>query len=379
MSDQVVITVLGPIPASAFGTTLTHEHCLVDVASWFSPPKEASRTFNADRPVDMSMLSDLRQRPFSTTRDNMILNDEELAIHELDQFRRAGGDSVVDVTCYGLGRDPRGLQRISRATGLNIVTCTGFYVENAHPDWVAGMSADQLAELMVREIVEGIDDTGVKCGVIGEIGLTGIPKGWGRKKVGPITPEEEKVLRGAARASLETGLTVTVHTDAIAPLAAIPAIDVLEGEGVEPGRIIIDHMDQVQDLDYHLATAARGVFVEYDSLGREHYVREWAPDFTFGHDSWRVRFAKRLIEEGHADQLLFSHDVCLKTDLRKFGGPGYSHILENIVPMLKAIGVDGATIDRILIDNPARALAVPGGRAGAEAAAAASASAPGSR
>jgi phosphotriesterase-related protein len=365
MSDQIVMTVLGPLPADRLGTTLTHEHCLVDLTNWFFPPKEASRTVNLDRPVDMSMLYELKRRPFSTCRDNIVLNDVELCIEELQPFLREGGQSIVDPTTINIGRDPIALKRISRATGINIVCMTGFYVESAHPDWVADMDADQLAELMTREIVEGIDDTGVHPGAIGEIGITGIPKGWGRRKVGPMTPQEEKVLRAAARASLATGLTVTVHTDPVPPRSGQECVDLLEEEGVDPTRIVIDHSDQVNDLDYHLALAARGVYVEFDALGREHYQQEWGYDFDWGHDSWRVRFAKRLIEAGHGDQLLFSHDVCLKTDLRKYGGPGYAHIFENIVPMLRAIGVGQSAIDRILVDNPQRAFGAPASAFGA--------------
>jgi phosphotriesterase-related protein len=359
MSDQIVMTVLGPIASDALGPTLTHEHCLVELSSWFFPPKEASRTVNLNRPVDMSMLYELRRRPFSTTVDNVVLNDVELCIEELQHAVRGGGRTIVDPTTINIGRDPLALQRISRATGLNVVCMTGFYVANAHPDWVAEMDADALAELMVREIVDGIDGTGVRPGAIGEIGVTGIPKGWGRRKIGAIAPEEEKVLRAAARASLQTGLTVTVHTDPIPPRSGPQVVDVLEEEGVEPGRIVIDHMDQVNDVDYHLEVASRGVFVEYDSLGREHYQQEWGYDFDWGHDSWRIRFAKRLIEAGHGDQLLFSQDVCMKTDLRKYGGPGYAHVFENIVPMLRSIGVDEGAIERILVDNPRRAFGVP--------------------
>jgi phosphotriesterase-related protein len=355
MSEPIVMTVLGQIPAEELGRTLAHEHCLIDLSVWFSAPTETSRKGDADRPIEMSMLADLRRRPFSTTRDNMILDDEELAIEELGYYVRAGGRSVIDVTCYGLGRDVRALQRISRGTGLNIVASTGVYVENAHPDWVADMDEDTLGEFMADEVLHGVAGTDVRCGLIGEIGLTGIPRGAGRTKVGPITPAEEKVLRGAARASAKTGVSVSVHTDPIDPHAALPAVDILEEEGVEPGRIIVGHMDQVQDVDFHLAVAQRGVFVEYDSLGREHYGEEWGFDFAWGHDSWRVRFVQRLVEEGHGGQVLLSHDVALKTDLRKYGGNGYAHVLDNIVPTLWSLGLSRETVESILVDNPRRA------------------------
>ncbi len=356
MADETIMTVLGPIAPEQLGVTISHEHLLVDISAWFVEPDNPAARTELDRPIDMSMLSDLRRRPMSVTRDNLVLDDPDLALAELEHFASAGGNSVVEVSCYGLARDPEGLRELARASGLNIVMSTGFYVENAHPDWVADRSVDELADLMASEVTHGVENSSIRAGLIGEIGLTGIPKGAGRKKVGPMTAEEEKTLRAAGRASVQTGLTVTVHLDPFEPRAAIPALDVLAQEGVAPERIILDHMDQVHDLDYHLAAADRGVYVEYDSLGREHYTDEWGYGFHWGHDSWRVEFAKELIERGHGDQLLFSQDVCMKTDLRAYGGPGYGHVLNNIVPTLLELGVGRADIDRILIDNPARAL-----------------------
>jgi phosphotriesterase-related protein len=151
---------------------------------------------------------------------------------------------------------------------------------------------------------------------------------------------------------------VSVHLDAVEPRAALVACDILADEGLDPTKTIIGHMDQVQDIDYHLATAARGVFVEYDSFGREHYCDDWGYDFDWGHDSWRVRFLARMIAEGHSRQMLVSQDVCLKTDLRAYGGNGYAHFLNNMVPTLKALGVPAETIGMILVDNPARAVAL---------------------
>jgi phosphotriesterase-related protein len=353
-----VISVLGAVPASELGMTMMHEHCLIDQSSWFVEYEEASPMRGYECPVEMAILADLRRRPFSTTRDNLRLNDVAVAAAELEHFRRAGGSTVVDVTSYGLGRDPLALQELARASGLNIVMGTGFYVENAHPGWVRKMTSDELADLMIAELLEGVGDTGVRAGVIGEVGTTGIPKGTGRRKIGPITPEEEKVLRAAASASLATGAAVSVHLDPIEPRAAAVVVDILESEGLAPNRIILDHMDQVEDIDYHLAMAARGVFVEFDSLGRDHVAEEWGSDFFWGHDSWRLRFLVLLIEAGHADQLLLSQDISMKIDLRRYGGVGYAHVLRNIVPSLRALGIGQEIIDGILIDNPARALAV---------------------
>ena len=212
MTDRTVMTVLGPIPADELGVTMAHEHLLSDFEMYFVDRSDAGPQRDADRPIDMGMLSDLRRWPFSTTRDNLVLDDPAACVAELEHFARAGGAAVVDQTCINVGRAPQALQRISRATGLHVVTATGFYVESAHPEWIAAGSVDEVARFMVGEIRDGIGDTGIRPGVIGEIGLSGRSKGGGLAKVGAITPAEEKVLRAAGRASLETGLVVSVHT-----------------------------------------------------------------------------------------------------------------------------------------------------------------------
>lgn len=358
MSDRVVMTVLGPVPAGALGKTVVHEHCFVDLRPTFQAPDGPTRGRDLDRPVDMSMVAELQQNPFSTTRDNLVLDDEALCIEELDQLVQAGGNTVVDPTCTNMGRQPLALQRVSRATGLNIVAMTGFYVEPAHPDWVSEKTADQLAGIMISEFEDGIDGTDVRPGAIGEIGLGGRPKGSGMKKTGAFTAEEEKVLRAAGRASLQTGLVITIHTDAVPPHPALPAIDILEEEGVSPSRIVIDHLDRVDGLDFHRSVVDRGVYVEYDGIGRNRptFGVEMSPDW--GHDGWRATFVKHLIDEGHGGQLLFSHDVCAKCDLHKYGGTGYAHMFGGLLPMLREGGVSDAAIHDILVTNPARAFGI---------------------
>ena len=353
--NRIVTTVLGDIPSDTLGITLAHEHCLINMLDQFQYPPEPSRRRIADQKVSMEILADLRRRPFST-RDNLVLDDEELIIKELGRYQRYGGTSLVDATSIGLGRDPLGLQRLSRATGLNIIMGTGIYTEPAHPAWVAERSIDELAEIMVGDITVGAENTDVRCGVIGEVGLGGIAKGGARNvKAAPLTADEEKALRGAARASLATGVCISVHLDSVQPLAGLPALAILAEEGVAPDRVIIGHLDQIHDLDYHKAIADHGVFIGYDTLGTDHYRDEFGYGHEAGHDSWRTRFAMDLIRGGYRDQLLFSQDVCMKSKLRAFGGFGYAHVLENVVPTLRAFGATRDDIDTILIANPERA------------------------
>src|SRR5581483_4889428 len=138
----------------------------------------------------------------------------------------------------GIGRDPHGLRRVSRATGVHIIAGTGLYVESAHPDWVRDTSEQELADLFIHDLTVGFDDTGIRAGIIGEIGTSGVAKGAAKTaKNGHVTPEEEKVLRAAARASLATGAAVTIHTDRRAH-GALHIVDVVEGVGLSPGRLI---------------------------------------------------------------------------------------------------------------------------------------------
>ncbi len=146
----LVRTVLGPIPVEAMGVTLMHEHILLDASSWWKRPCCGSEIAIAERPLDISMIGDLRMNPF-LNRDNCGLLDVRAAIEELNHFVEYGGKTVVDPTNLGIGRDPSALQRISRRTGLNIVMGAGFYLEPSHPPYVKDMSVETIAEAIARD------------------------------------------------------------------------------------------------------------------------------------------------------------------------------------------------------------------------------------
>ncbi len=179
-----VMTVLGPIPSADMGQTLMHEHILNDCRCWWNEPKEPERRYLADSPVRIEILSELRQDPFVNLH-NIALDDEPLAVEELGQFVAAGGRTVVDPTCRGIGRDPEALVRIARATGLNIVMGAGYYLQSSHPPEVARLSADQIADEIEAEAHAGVGGTGVRIGLIGEIGVSS-----------DFTPDERKSLPG---------------------------------------------------------------------------------------------------------------------------------------------------------------------------------------
>jgi phosphotriesterase-related protein len=329
-----VMTVRGPVPLDSLGVTLIHEHLLLDARSWWHRPSEPERRHLASAPVHAGIVGELRMDPFANL-DNCRLDDEQLAIAAL------GGATVVDPTCRGIGRDPLALKRISEATGLNVVMGAGYYLEGSHPPAVAQMSADGIADEIVRDAFEGVDGTGVRIGLIGEIGVSG-----------DFTPEEEKSLIGAARAQRRTGLPLMVH---------LPGwfrhghrvLDLVEAEGADPRHTVLCHMNPSHDdVAYQTSLAERGAFIEYDMIGMDYWYADQGVQCPS--DEENARAIKRLLDLGYGDRVLLSQDVFLKMMLTRYGGFGYAYLLRHFVPRLKRHGLSEAAIGTMLVDNPRR-------------------------
>jgi phosphotriesterase-related protein len=311
MSEPTVVTLRGPIPAGQLGVTLMHEHIFINLLREF--------------------------------RGDGLLNDAPLAARELRRFRDAGGATVVDVTNASLGRHPRVLQAISEEVGIHIVLGAGLYRHQYFDAaWVDRTSTDAMAEWIVRDLTVGIADSGIRAGIIGEIACDE----W-------ITAQEERVFRAAARAHKQTGVTITTHA-ARWPIG-LAQLDLLAEEGVDLRRVIVGHCDTVnaaqwtsptQVMEYHEALARRGAYVQFDTIrrGSEHDTEV------------RLAYTRNLIQKGHAHQILLSHDVCLRSHLRAYGGGGYDFLLTDFLPRLRSSGVSAETITAITVDNPRRAL-----------------------
>ncbi len=258
----------------------------------------------------------------------------------------------IDLSLPAIGRDVRGLAQISEATGINIIAGCGYYVHTAHPPEIENMTASDVADVLIRDLTEGIDGTEIRAGVIGEIGT------WN-----PIQPNEEKVLRGAAKAHLATGAPVIVHTYLFAKWGP-RVLDILVEEGMSAERVALAHVDSiVNDLDYHRAMADRGAYIEYDLFGAEGTNEDWR-DQERGQrlippipcDMERILAVKQLIDAGYGDRLLASQDVCMKVSLTSYGGYGYAHILESVVPLMRDVGISDAAIRDLIEGNPQRFL-----------------------
>lgn len=357
-----IVTVEGRIEPSELGITLPHEHILIDnVENSYDPPATAVGKEIAERDVRMEDLWWIREQPYSH-KDNLRLGSVDEAVEELSHFRRAGGDAIVDVTTKDRS-DPERIRGIARETGLTIVQGTAFYTRSAHPDRIEEATIEELTSEFVGDVRDGIGDTNVRAGIIGEIGITGDRHPDGDTEF--IHPQEKKVLRAGARAAVRTGAPLSIHPPSErsreypTSRRCLEVLDVVEGEGLDTERVIFCHRDQSKwiesDLTYQRELADRGSYVEFDLFGHEDAYHEPFDDAQ-GSDRDRIKWTEELVSDGYADRLLLSHDIYMKIFTRKYGGYGYAHILDSIVPDLKARGVSEEAIQTILVENPRRIL-----------------------
>ena len=338
-------TVLGPIAAEAMGVTLPHEHLFIDFEVMFKEPSGGSERGLARQPVSLANLGWVRQH-FSSNLDNLQLLDEKVARDEALLFKHAGGQTFVDPTNRGLARDPLALARVARATGLNIIMGSGYYVAAAHPPDMDTRTVDDIAREIVTDLTVGVGDSGVRAGFIGEIGTT-----W------PWAENEKKVVRAAVAAQRDTGAALMIHPGRHERLP-LDIVDFLGREGADLGRTVICHIERtIADPAVLLELAATGVYLEYDLFGLETSYYPYNPAFDMPNDGERMRQILFLIERGHLAQVLMSHDIAYKHCLTKWGGFGYHHLLVNVIPRLRAKGADDKTIQTLLVDNPRSAFA----------------------
>jgi phosphotriesterase-related protein len=308
-----VQTVLGPVTPAELGFTLPHEH--TQIALWHVPD---------------------RWDYWQLTRD------EPLILEELAAFRAAGGGSLVDLTLPGVGRDPDWLAGIARASALNIVMGCGWYRGAYYPTeaLIDRRSVDDLADELVREATDGVGDTGIRPGIIGEIGTD---KPW-------LSALEERVHRAAARAARRTGLAITTHS-VLSPVG-LDQLRLFEAEGADPARVVIGHADSYPHLEHYLAIVERGASIEFDFLGMS-----FTPAERHG-EARIVELLCKLLARGHVERVLLSQDVCHDSQLRRYGGNGYTHLADTFLPRLRAAGVGDAEIETMTVANPRRLLTV---------------------
>lgn len=335
-----VWTVTGPVSSAELGVTLMHEHLLNDVTSWWNAPSEGSRLGLAHRPLSVEMLGELRHDPFMNL-DNCRLDDVRAAGEELMDFRALGGETLVELTVQGIGRDPVGLREISHRTGVRIVMGTGYYLQSAQPPALQQRSIEDIAQEFARDLTEGTGELGVRAGIIGEIGISA-----------GVSAGEVKVLRAAARTQARYRVPLSVHLPGW-ERHGHRVLDVIAEEGGDLGHVILGHMNpSLEDIEYQHALLERGAYLEYDMIGMDFYYADQQAQSPC--DEANARAIVALVRAGWCHRLLLSQDVFLKMQWRRHGGFGYGHVLRHFAPRLLRHGLTREDIDRLLRENPAR-------------------------
>ena len=331
-------TVCGPLSPDLLGPTLMHEHVLCDI----TPPELAAKHL-PEVEIRLDNLFEIRHRWCGHTGHH-VLADRDLAVAELGRLVAAGGSALVELTCEGIAQDPSGLAEIARRTGLHIIAGTGPYVEAYLDPAQRGRSIDATRAAMVRCVEEGFDGTDVRAGILGEIGLST-----------PFTDVERRSLVAAAEAQQATGAAINIHPPR-SLTGTLEAIAVLQDATADIGRVIVSHVDRtLVTVDGMRRLADTGAVLEFDFFGIESAYYPFA-DVDLPNDGQRVHYIVELVRHGHAAQIVVSHDLCTRTRLRRFGGHGYGHLLENAVPLMRRRGLSDDDVAQILVRTPRRML-----------------------
>jgi len=333
-----VQTVGSFIEPAALAATLMHEHVLCDI----TPPSLAALNDPGPEITLENVYAINYGRVKHATKYRLDLL--ETAVHEVAKMVEAGGRSIVELTCGGLKPDPAGLAAVAARSGANIVMGCGYYVEEYQDPRNAERSVDDFAAEMIGQVQGGAWGTGIRAGIIGEIGCQA-----------PWTALERRVMRGALIAQRETGAALNVHPGRHHDQPREVA-DFIAANGGDPARTIISHIDRtIFDAERLLRLADSGVVIEFDLFGQEHTYYGLS-DIDMPNDGVRLKWLRTLIEHGHLERIVISHDICYRTRLTKFGGHGYGHIFENVVPMMRRRGFSADEIDTILVKTPRRLL-----------------------
>jgi phosphotriesterase-related protein len=340
---QQVVTVRGEVSPDKLGRTLSHEHLLWDASMWArEAPQELGDRERFQRPVGLGNRGHVVYHNFFYP-DNLVQMDTSIAIEEARKFRLAGGSTICDVSNIGIGRDPDALYTISVETGLNVIMGSGRYVQSSWSHKDKGMSVADVKREVIDEFRVGVGPRRIRPGILGEVGISDMQSAL-----------EVKNLTASGMAQKELGCPVLIHTP-IWEKEGNRILDVLTEAGADVRKVALSHLDPtMEDYDYADSLAKRGAYIVFDQFGMELMTYEGV---FLPSDEMRVRTIVEQVQRGNLSKILISHDVAFKICLTRWGGFGYAHILENIVPRLLQKGLTQEQVDVILIENPKRLLA----------------------
>lgn len=296
-------TVSGPLDAECIGSTMIHEHLVFD-------------------------LSGVR----NDTDSSLAVSD---VMEESIALKQAGCDLVVEVSNIGMGRDPLGLRTISEQTNMAIIASTGFYKEIHYPSYVFERTSQALAEILVADILVGMDGTNIKAGLIAEIGSS----------LNEITSAEQKVFYASILAHKATGAPISTHCE-IGTMGR-EQLKLFQDCDVDMSRISFGHQDLNLNMAEQVELMNSGAYIQFDTIGKQSYRS----------DLERALNLIRLLDMGYVRQIMLSCDITRKSHLQHNGGYGYIHLFNSFIPLLKNHGVTDDMIKQMLVDNPKQFLA----------------------
>ena len=338
------LSVQGPINPEDLGKTICHEHLQIDFrVVLHDPPNPDDRRFKSEK-LSLSNLGFIKTF-WTANEDNLIIDDIEISKKELFDFIKVGGGTIVDVTSIGLNRQPEKLKYLSESTKTNIIMGGGFYVDKSHPKNFKNKTAEEISIEISKDILNGVDSSGIHSGIIGEVGCSF-----------PLTPNERKSLMASILAQKNTGAPILIHPgrDESAPLEIINFI--IENGG-DISHTVMGHIERTIYTKKMLNLVAEtGIFMNFDLFGHESSYYPLAPSSYMPSDQQRIETIKHLLNDGFGDQLLLGHDICSKHRLKDYGGHGWEHIIRNILPRMKENGINDNHIDDMIINNPKKML-----------------------
>lgn len=283
--------------------------------------KEGVTYMHEHTTIDLSRLKKI---------DDTNLNCYDETVAEYKKMYSKGVRNIVDVTNLDMCRNPLYVQRVAKETGINIVQATGFYQEKFLPELVTTATIDQLAAFMINEIQVGIEETEIKAQIIGEIGTS----------QNQMTKREEKVFKASVIAQQATGVPITTHTTL--GTFGHEQVGFFKDNQADLNKIVIGHVDLTGDVEYILHMLDQGVYVEFDTIGKENYQP----------DSLRIAMLKEIEKRGYSDKVFLSMDITRKSNLEYMGGMGYSYLLDTFIPQALEKGVSQDFITKMLEQNP---------------------------
>ncbi|TNV20496.1 phosphotriesterase-related protein [Buttiauxella sp. B2] len=258
------------------------------------------------------------------------LDQYDLICEEMKTLYSLGVRNIIEMTNRYMGRNPQFMLDIMRDSGMNVVACTGYYQHDFFPAHVATASVEKLAQEMVDEIEQGIDGTGLKAGIIAEIGSS----------VDVITPDEAKVFTAAAIAHRETGRPISTHTSF--STMGLEQLALLKSYGVDLSRVVVGHCDLKDNLENILRMIEQGAYVQFDTIGKNNYYP----------DEKRIAMLREIASRGLLDHVMLSMDITRRSHLKANGGLGFDYLMTTFVPMLQEAGFTQADVDLMLRENP---------------------------